>query len=106
MSVSGDELGNSIDKELAPRLQREQLSTRSVPAALRLTYYDADRDYQTGEARAVAGEDAGKETQQDLPVVLGSSGAKSLAQAMLARAWASRDELSLRLPPCRLTLEP
>jgi hypothetical protein len=104
--IGNDELGNSADNEKVPRLQREQLPARSLPAALRLTYYDLDRDYQTGEARAAAGEQMGNETQQDLPVVLSAGDAKSLAQEMLARAWATRDKLTLRLPPGRAALEP
>jgi hypothetical protein len=88
------------------RFQREQLPARSLPAALRLAYYDLDRDYQTGEARAAAGEQMGNETQQDLPVVLSAGEAKSLAQEMLARAWATRDKLTLRLPPGRVSSNP
>jgi hypothetical protein len=104
--VIGDELGNSADNNTQPRLQREQVAARSVPAAFRLTYYDPDRDYQTGEARSVVGEDAGTEVQQELPAVLTADGAKSLAQQILARTWAERDKLTLRLPPARLGIEP
>jgi hypothetical protein len=104
--VIGDELGNSVDNSTQPRLQRDQAAVRSVPAALRLTYYDPDRDYQTGEARSVAGEDAGTEVQQELPAVLTADDAKSLAQQILARTWAERDKLTLRLPPARLAIEP
>jgi len=38
--------------------------------------------------------------------VLTAAVAKSLAQEMLARGWANRDKLTLRLPPNRLALEP
>jgi hypothetical protein len=102
----GDELGNSSDNNPEPRLEREQASVRSVPAALRITYYDPARDYQTGEARAVAGEAPGSEERQDLPAVLSAGDAKSLAEQALARAWTQRDKLTLRLPPSRLDLEP
>lgn len=102
----GDELGNSADNNVAPRVEREQASVRSVPSALRLTYYDPQRDYQTGEGRAVATEDSGAESQEQLAVVLGADDAKSLAQQVLGRTWAQRDKLTLRLPPSRLPLEP
>ena len=89
-----------------PRVQRERLPVRSVPSALRLTYYDAERDYQTGEARAIASEQGTNEVQRELPAVLSASAAKALVQHALAREWASRDRLTLRLPPARIGLEP
>jgi hypothetical protein len=104
--INADELGSGADGEKTPKLQREQLAASAVPSTLRLTYYDPDRDYQTGEARAVAGEQRTSESQQDLPAALGASDAKSLAQQMLARQWAARDRLTLRLPPARTGLEP
>src|SRR5690242_21189940 len=67
--------------------------------------YDPARDYQTGEARASSGEQFGSELQQQLPAVLDASGAKSLAQRMLARQWATRDRLTLHLPPSRRSEE-
>lgn len=103
--VGEGEFGNGAD-DRPPRVHREQLPLRSLSAALRISYYDPDRDYQTGEARAIAGEQIGSEAQKDLPVVLAAANAKSLAQEMLAREWAKRDRLTLRLPPLRLALEP
>lgn len=104
--IGTDEFGNSADQQQTPRLQREQVPARSLPATLRLTYYDPARDYQTGEARAVAGEESGTETQQDLAAALDAGAAKALGQAVIARSWASRDKLTLRLPPKRLAIEP
>jgi len=101
-----DELGSSADGRKAAVLEREQLPVRAVPSTLRLTYYDPERDYQSGEARAIAGEQGGSEAQLELPAVLSADAAKSLAQQMLARRWAARDRLILRLPPARSTLEP
>lgn len=103
--VDADELGSSTE-QTAPKLQREQLAASAVPSTLRLTYYDPERDYQTGEARAVAGEQGANESQRDLPAALTATDAKSLAQQMLARQWAARDRLTLRLPPRRIGLEP
>ena len=104
--VDKDALGNSADNEPTARIQREQASARDIPAALRLSYYDASRDYLTGEARAVASEAPGIEEQRDLPAVLDANAAKGLAQAVLAKAWARRDKLTLRLPPAWFGLEP
>jgi hypothetical protein len=106
VAVADAELGNSADAAKASRIERERLPARSVPTALRLSYYDPERDYQAGEARAVAGEEAGSEVQQQLPAVLSATDAKSLVQQMIARQWAERDRLTLRLPPARIALEP
>ena len=105
-SIDSAHLGNSANDQPQPRLQREQARIRSVPSTLRLTYYDPDRDYQTGEARALAGEEAGNESQQELPAVLTAADAKSLAQDVLARAWAARDKVTIRLAPNFVALEP
>jgi hypothetical protein len=106
VAIGRDEFGNSSDGQKAPKLQREQLPVRAVPSALRVTYYDPARDYQTGEARAIAGEPSSNEVQQELPAVLTADGAKTLVQQMLARQWSARDRLTLRLPPARIGLEP
>jgi hypothetical protein len=104
--VGESELGNSADNDAPPRLHREQLPIRSVPSTLRVTFYDPSRDYQTGETRAVVGEQWGVEAQRELAAVLSAADAKSLAQNMLAKAWSARDKLTLRLLPRRLSLEP
>lgn len=101
-----DQLGNNADGEAAPRMTREQLPARALPAALRLGYYDPARDYQSAEARATASEERGAEEQRELPAVLAANEAKALVQEVLARAWAERDRLTLRLPPSMLGVEP
>ena len=104
--MSLDELDNSADAKPEPCYRREQAPARTVPSTVRLTYYDRDRDYLSGEARATAGEQGRTEVQRELPCVLAAADAKALAQQMLARAWAERDTLHVRLPPTRLALEP
>ena len=104
--ISEDDLGNSADDEPRPRIQREKEPAQSAPASLRLTYYDPSRDYQTGEARALASEQTGKETQTQLPAVLGADDAKSLVHDMIARSWAARDRITVSLPPRYLGLNP
>ncbi|HEX5257574.1 MAG TPA: phage tail protein [Sphingomicrobium sp.] len=106
IAVDPNEFGNSADGQKVSKLQREQLPVRTVPSTLRLTYYDPDLDYQTGEARATAGDPNSNEVQQELPAVLSAGDAKTLVQQMLARQWSARDKVTLRLPPARLGLEP
>ena len=104
--IGDDEFGNSADNERVPRVQRERTPARSIPATLRLGYYDPRRDFQTGEARANSGDRSGTEEQLDLPAALEANDAKSLAQQILARDWAKRDRVRLSLPPRYLSLEP
>jgi hypothetical protein len=106
VAIGEDEWGNSADSAKAPRIQREQLPVRDVASVLRLSYYDPERDYQAGEARAAVGEQSGNAAQQDLPAVLLAADAKALVQQMLARQWTQRDRLTLRLPPQRSGIEP
>jgi len=106
LAVADADLGNSAEGEQVSRIQREQSSVRSVPAALRLAYYDPDRDYQSGEARASVGEQGGQERSSELPAVVDGTSAKAIVHRSLARSWAQRDRLSLRLPPRFLGLEP
>lgn len=106
VTIADADLGNSTDGQAQPRVERQLAPAAALPASLRLTYYDPGRDYQTGEARAHASEQPGKETQVQLPVVLGAADAKSLAQDVLARTFAERDTITLRLPPSYLGLEP
>jgi hypothetical protein len=100
------DFGNSSTGEQMPRLQRDQAPAHSLPGALRMTYYDPARDYQAGQVRAAAGDVPGIETERELAAVLDSAAAKSLVHQNLARAWAERDRVTLRLPPRFLQLEP
>lgn len=104
--VGSEELGCSADAGGAAALERQRLAQDTAPGALRLNYYDPSRDYQTGEARALSGEQSGVEVQRDLAVVMTADDAKSLAHSMVAREWSGLDRLTLRLPPSRLDMEP
>jgi hypothetical protein len=68
--------------------------------------YDPALDYQAGEARATSADRSGSEHQRELPAAVNASNAKALVQSMIARDWAERDRLTLRLPPSFLDLQP
>lgn len=104
--ITEADFGNCVDGEQQPRLERQQLPASALPTAVRLSYYDPERDFQAGEARASSGEQTGREEQVDLPAVMSAGTAKSLSQKTLARRWALRDGLTLRLPPRYLALQP
>ena len=90
--------GLSIDRSLVP--------AASVPTALTLTYYDPVRDYQTGQARSSFPSVSRVRRSIALPCVLTADWAKGLADSLLARAWAMRDRLVVRLSPSLMDLAP
>ena len=105
-AVAMDELGNSADQDREPRFRRELLPAGGLPSSLRLGFYDEARDFQSGEARAAVGETTGPEARREFPAVIPSDQAKQLAQEVIAREWAERDRMSLRLPKRFLAIEP
>lgn len=106
VAVADDELGNSASGEAAAKVERTQAAARALPASLSIIYYDPQRDYQAGQMRATAGEAASAHEKGELPAVLEAGAAKALAEASLARRWAKRDRLRLRLPTEYIGLEP
>lgn len=76
------------------------------PNSLAVTYYDAAREYQSGQVRVSAGAGGRRGEQVELPAVIAPDAAKALASAMIARAWAVGETMSLRLPPVRMGLRP
>ncbi len=106
IALSDDDLGNSADGKQSDRMERTQAAARSLPVALTLSYYDASRDYQTAQMRATVGEGSGPQEDAELAVVAGADFARALVESELARRWARRDQLTLRLPPRCMGLEP
>lgn len=106
IAAEDSELGCSAGADRAERLQRSQTSARDLPSALSLTYHDPQRDYQSGLARASMHEALGASAAVELPAVLEAGEAKALAESLIARRWAKRDRLTLRLPPNHLGLKP
>jgi len=94
------------DELCAPKSERDQVPARGLPRALELTYYDPARDFQTGQMRASAASSDGTDDAAELPAALSADRAKALAETSLARRWAQRDRLTLRLPPDRLDVVP
>ena len=99
--VADGERAKAADQE-----SRRQIPARSLPRSLALTYYDPARDYQSGQARAVISGGGRTEWRADSPVVLDASAAKAIANAAMARRWATRDRMTVRLDPSFATLVP
>ncbi|HMI39787.1 MAG TPA: phage tail protein [Sphingomicrobium sp.] len=64
------------------------------------------RDYQSGQMRASAGQNGRRQVHIDFPAVIEPDAAKALAQSSLARQWAKRERLTLRLSPEYLDIVP
>ena len=96
--VGVDDLGCAPDERAEPAQERSVLPERSVPAALTLDYYDPARDFQVGRMQASAGGKGTVAESVDLPVVMGAEAARGLAEDSLARRWAQRERLNVRLP--------
>lgn len=101
-----DELGCDPDTEEHPGIEQTQVPPRTLPRSLALTYYDPARDYQTGQMRATAATTFGVDEVVELAAVMAADKAKALAEGHIARRWAERDRLVLRLPPDYLSIEP
>ena len=104
--IANEELGCDPDGEPKPRVELGRSPDSALPAGLSLTYYDPDRDYQTGQMRAHAGNSGARDERIELPAVLTAGEAKLLAEVALARRWRAGDELALRLPPGMMALRP
>ncbi len=78
-----------------------------LPASAKVTYIDAEREYQpaVAEARRLAGA-SGRVSQAELPVVMDAQSAQPLAETWLFESWAMRERFQLTLPPSRLAVEP
>lgn len=103
---SEDEIGCGAGDKTAARSERSQAPARSLPRTLAITYYDPARDYQAGQMRAVASSSGAIDEAVELPATMNAARAKALAETSLARRWAHRDTLVLRLPPDRLSIDP
>ena len=90
----------------APRVEREQEAADALPAVLTLDYHDPQRDFQAGQMRASVAGGGQSRRRLDSASALEANAAKSLASNALARRWAGRDRVTLRLAPAYLGLRP
>lgn len=105
-AVGEQALGAGVEAGGSAISERSLLAVASLPAALTLTYYDPTRDYQAGQARAAFPSVSQARRSIALPCVLGAEAAKAMAEGLLARGWAMRDRLVVRLTPDHLDLAP
>jgi hypothetical protein len=101
-----DELGASAEAGGSALIEREQAPATSLPAAVALSYYDAARDYQTGQARASSPGPSRIIRTLALPCMLDAGVAKAAAESLLLRAWALRERVTIRLASHYLDVSP
>ena len=96
--------------ELSPGAEPFHLIRRQeteLPAVARVGFIDADQDYRSAaaESRKLAGRST-RISNADLPLVLRPPMAQGIADGLLQDAWASRQQVQLRLPSRLMALEP
>lgn len=97
----------AIDAEaLSVRLDVQRTATGLLPDEVAISYYEPARDYQTGLQRARRGGVAHRAESFELAAALDAPGAKALAEARLARAWAERTRRVATMPWRSLHLRP
>lgn len=101
-----DDFGCGAGTEGHPGNERVQMPARELPGTLALSYNDPARDYQAGQLRASSAASRGRDETVELPVAISADQAKAIAENHIARRWAQRDKLALRLPPDQLSIEP
>jgi hypothetical protein len=98
--------------EQAQRVQRQRIEnvpTDRLPAEILLSYYDVERDFQTGLQRAARGGGAfaGARVEQiELTAAIDAGRAKALAEKLLAERWARRSSATVSLSWRHLALRP
>ncbi len=88
-----------------PALSLTRNPDAEVSARVRIGYYQADNDYQSGASEAgYPDETQPKITTSALPLALTSGQAHAVAARWLAEARVARDSLEFSLPPSRMML--
>jgi hypothetical protein len=106
IALTEQELGCNSDRENKVKIERLRAADSSLPAGLSMTYYDPERDYQTGQMRASGGNGGAQGERVELPAVLTAGSAKQLVEQALARRWRAAEQLRVSLPPSRMGLRP
>jgi hypothetical protein len=88
--------------ELPSGLEATRAAEAEVSGRVRVTFVEAEGDYEARAAEAVFPDDALQSVSQtELPLVLTASEGRSVAERWLAEARVARDAVRLALPPSR-----
>ena len=87
-------------------IERSVEAAETVPVALSMRYYDAERDYRTGVQRSTRPGPGRAERGVDLPAVLSADAARGLTGRRLGEMWTGRATMTLRCGWGALAHEP
>ncbi len=100
-----DEAQLALSEDMALPLERVRAPAAEVAGRLRLTFVDADGDYETRSEDAVfPDESADVVASSELPLLLTRAEGRAITERWLAQSRVARDGIRLALPPSRLDL--
>ncbi len=102
--IKPDEIGCAQVGETSAKTRRWQEPATTLPARVSLSYYEPERDYQSGVKQALMR--GGRRLDAiDLPAAMSSASARSLVEQIMARTWGERDRLQVQLPSSYLDVQ-
>jgi hypothetical protein len=104
--IEKEELGCDTEGRAKPLLNRDRAAEGDMPSSLAMVYYDAQRDFQSGQMQASSGRQGVRSERIELPAVLSGEQAKALVEEALARRYRRGSRIGFSLPPSRITLRP
>jgi Putative phage tail protein len=105
-TLAPEELGAATGATAVPTVVRSVAALETTARTLMVAYSDPSRDYKPGSQRAHREGGGRREERIDLPVVMPSAGALSLATTTLGRRGNDREMLDVALPPRAVGLRP
>jgi hypothetical protein len=89
--------------DVSGRLEEVRLPEAEVSGRVRLTFVEADADFEARAVETALPEDDGSAiSQSELPLVLTQAEGRAIAERWLTEARAARDRVRLALPPSRI----
>jgi len=106
-SISEDDLIPSKKKDVQDVLEIVRAQELELPQRVNVTYIDRPFNYdpvtQTSQRQVVKAVD---QVTMNLPIVMGATQAKKIADVTLYSAWKERTSFALKLPPQYVRIEP
>jgi hypothetical protein len=96
--VPQNALGASVNAATEGRINIEQQSASTLASRLSVTYFEPDRDYQSGRQQARRDGGARREDNVEIAATLNAAAARQLAERGLSYRWAGRKRARVSLP--------
>ena len=107
IDIPADDILERSDEETGNSWQITRTQETDLPRAVKLSYFDAEGDYEqaVAEARRL-GTISERILNISLPLIMTPARAQALADATLNEQWMARERISFTLSPSWLALEP